>query len=59
MFENCSSWPLVKVSRFRPFLSYIENPWAPDHVSKCEVDTGGSIAFLVFFEGCHDAFYEL
>ena len=36
MFENCSSWPPVKVSRFRPFLSYIENPWALGPISKCE-----------------------
>ena len=36
MFENCSSWPPVEVSRFRPFLSYIENPWALGPISKCE-----------------------
>ena len=36
MFENCWSWPPVKVSRFRPFLSYMESPWASRHISKCE-----------------------
>ena len=44
MFENCLSWPPVKVSRFRSLLSYIENPWALGHISKCEGGTGGSIA---------------
>ena len=44
MFGNCWSWPPVRVSRFRPFLSYMENPWAPGHISKCEGGTGGSIA---------------
>ena len=44
MVVNCSSWPPVRVSRFRPFLSYMENPWAPGHISKCEGGTGGSIA---------------
>jgi hypothetical protein len=34
MFWNCSSWPPVKVSRFRPFLSYIENLWALGPISK-------------------------
>ena len=28
MFDSCWSWPPVKVSRFRPFLSYMENPCA-------------------------------
>ena len=46
MFGNCSSWPPVRVSRFRPFLSYMENPWAPGHISKCEGGTGGSIALF-------------
>ena len=47
MFGNCWSWPPVKVSRFRPFLSYMENPWAPSHISKCEVGIGGSIALFL------------
>ena len=49
MFFYCSSWPPVRVSRFRPFLSYIENPWAPGHISKGVVGTGGSIP--VFLRG--------
>jgi hypothetical protein len=44
MFIYCWSWPPVKVNHFRPFLSYMETPWAPGHMSKREVGTSGSIA---------------
>ena len=47
MFLFCSSWPPVRVSRFRPFLSYMENLWAPGHISKGVVGTGGSISFFL------------
>ena len=36
MFKIFWSWPPVKVSHFRPFLSYMVNPWASGHISKCE-----------------------
>jgi hypothetical protein len=49
MFLFCSSWPPVRVNLFRPFLSYMEIPWAPSHISKGVVGTGGSI--LAFLRG--------
>jgi hypothetical protein len=47
MFFYCSSWPPVRISRFRPFFSYIENPWAPGHIPKGVVGMGGSIPALL------------